>query len=351
MIAKHEGRRGMTPNALTCRTVLDLRCSNDKFISQTLVLAASWHRHCADHSALEVMCVGEPDELVRSFVEDLGATYVACEPGPNDDFSASSNKIQGAGPDHAGRRVLLLDNDVCFLGRLDALASIPPGAIAASEAGNLRVSQAQWDLISGPLGLPLMRRRFHPVNARPDVPRSSRALEDAEPPDRHLYLNSGVILFPAGHDHRASWLANQRRIHELFRNHPLRNSAVNESDQAGFAASVAAHGEFAWLPLRFNYRRGCFQLGLEPLDRISIVHLTGDVPNSGQLSITERIRAYWQVFVTPRIAAAAQSIDPAEARRRTEIAAGAATALLDVVHSYRLDEWLHEFRQAREAIA
>src|SRR5690606_13461477 len=78
LIAMHEGRRGMTPNALTCRTVLDLRCSNDKFISQTLLLAASWHRHCADHSALEVMCVGQPDELVKSFVEDMGATCLAC---------------------------------------------------------------------------------------------------------------------------------------------------------------------------------------------------------------------------------------------------------------------------------
>lgn len=347
----HEHTSGITPNALTCRTVLDLRCSNDKFISQTLLLAASWHHHCADHSNLEVLCVGEPDDLVLSFLKSIGAAYVACEPGPNDDFSPSSNKILGAGPDRAGRRVLLVDNDVCFLGRLDALASIPTGAIAASEAGNLRVSQAQWHLISGPLGLPLMRRRFHPVNARPDVLGSAQPSDDAEPPERNLYLNSGVILFPAGHDHRVVWLAHQRRIHELFRDHPLQNSAVNESDQAGFAASVAAHGDFAWLPLRFNYRRGCFHLGLEPLDRISIVHLTGNVPNSGELGIAERIQAYWQIFVEPRLASVASSLDPTEARRRAGIAADAQAALLDLVRDYELEEWLHAFRQARSVIA
>lgn len=342
---------GMTPNALVCRTVLDLRCNNDKFISQTLLLAASWHRYCADHSSLEVLCVGQPDDRLSSFLESIGATDAACEPSTNDDFSPSSNKIQGAGPDRIGRRVLLVDNDVCFLGRLDALASVPAGAIAASEAGNLRVSQAQWELISGPLDLPLMRQRFHPVNTRPDVLGSARSSEDAEPPERHLYLNSGVILFPAGHDHRTAWLAHQRRIHELFRNHPLQDSAVDESDQAGFAASVAAHGDFAWLPLRFNYRRGCFRLGLEPLDRISIVHMTGNVPNSGELGIAERIQAYWQVFVTPQIASVAPSLDPDEACRRAGIAADAQAALLDLVRDYKLETWLQAFRQTRNATA
>jgi len=339
------------PETLACRTVLDLRCRNDKFISQTLLLAAGWHRHCAGHSALEVMYVGEPDGLVSSFLESISAACIPCAPGANDDFSRSSNKIQGAGPDRAGRRVLLVDNDVCFVGPLDALASIPANAIAASEAGNLRVSQTQWTLIGEELGLPLIHRRFHPVNARPDVLGSPLATEGAEPPERPLYLNSGVILFPVGHDHREPWLAHQRRIHAHFHDHPARTSAVDESDQAGFATSVAAHGDFAWLPLRFNYRRGCFHLGLEPADRISILHLTGDVANGSELDISDRIEAYWQKFVRPGIASIASSIDPAEAHRRTTIASDVQAALLELARDYDLDELLRAIRRSRAMIA
>lgn len=339
-----------TPKALTCRTVLDLRCRNDKFISQTLLLAASWHRYCAKHSDLEVVCVGEPGKLLSSFLEEISATCLTCAPSPNEDFSRSSNKIQAAGPDRAGRRVLLVDNDVCFLRPIDALTSIPASAIAASEAGNLRVSQAQWALIEGELGLPLIRRRFHPLNARPDAARSPSPADGAEPPERPLYLNSGVILFPAGHDHRELWLAHQRRIHTYFRDHPLRTSAVDESDQAGFATSVAAYGDFDWLPLRFNYRRGGFHLGLEPADRISIMHLTGDVPNGGEFDITERVEAYWQKFVWPGIASVA-SIDDAEARRRTGIASDVRAALINVVRDYDLDQRLDAIRQSHAETA
>jgi hypothetical protein len=342
------------PESLVCRTVLDLRCRNDKFISQTLLLAAGWHRHCAGRSVLEVMYVGEPDRLVSSFLESISATCIPCAPAANDDFSRSSNKIQGAGPDHAGRRVLLVDNDVCFVGPLDALTSIPASAIAASEAGNLRVTQAQWTLIDEELGLPLIHRRFHPVNTRPDVlgsPLAAEGAEPPEPPERPLYLNSGVILFPVGHDHREPWLDHQRRIHAHFHDHPTRTSAVAESDQAGFATSVAAHGDFAWLPLRFNYRRGCFHLGLEPAAGISILHLTGDVANGGELDISDRIEAYWRKFVWPGIASITSSIEPAEAHRRTTIASDVQAALLKQVRDYDLDELLHAIRRSRAVTA
>ena len=43
---------------LVARTVLDLRPAVDKFVSQTLLLAAGWHRYARDDAALEVATVG-----------------------------------------------------------------------------------------------------------------------------------------------------------------------------------------------------------------------------------------------------------------------------------------------------
>lgn len=328
---------------LACRTVLDLRSPNDKFISQVLLLAASWHRHCRQHSDLEVFCVGEPGTCLSSFLDEVSASCRPCAPSPNEDFSRSSNKIQAAGPDLAGRRVLLVDNDTCFLGPVEGLASIPSRAIAASEAGNLRVSQEQWALITGDLGLPVIRRRFHPLNARPDTILSPSPA--APPPERPLYLNSGVILFPPAHDHRNLWFTHQRLIHAYFQGHSRWSDAVDGSDQAGFATSVAAYGDFTWLPMGFNYRRGGFHRGLEPLHRIFVLHLTGDVPDGSALDVSQRLEAYWQTFVWPGIARLAPT-GSGEAARRTAIARGALDTLLGLVRDYDLDERLEAIRRS-----
>ncbi|MGV8932027.1 MAG: hypothetical protein ACOH1R_07965 [Luteimonas sp.] len=335
------------PAALVCRTVLDLRCRDDKYISQTLLLAAGWHRHCAHQSVLEVLCVGGTDPLLSAFLDELSATSLSCEPGPNDDFSLSSNKIQGATPDWAARRVLLVDNDVCFLSALDGLAQIPAGSIAASEAGNLRVSTEQWELISRTLGLPLLRRPFHPLNRRPLARGQDQvsACIDGETPVRPIYLNSGVVLFPAGHDHRNQWLAHQRMIHSYFRGHVERSEAVDASDQAALATSIAAHGAFDWLPLRFNYRYGGFRHGLEPADRIAIAHLTGDVADSHTLDMAARIEAYWQKFILSKINV--PSPDTIQADHRTDIALSVRNKLLELVRDYDLERWLSRFRSAR----
>jgi hypothetical protein len=265
-------------------------------------------------------------------------------PGRNDAFSKSSNKAEAAHADPSGRPVLLLDNDVCFFGRVDALEQLPTSAIAASEAGDLRVSDEQWDLIRDQLEMPLLRRRFQPLNKLP-LEGTTPYEADGDHPERYLYLNSGVVLLPGGHDHRLLWLGHQRRIYEYFRDHPLSNVAVTSSDQAGFAASVAAHGDFVWLPMRYNYRRGSFQAGMETPDAIRIVHLTGDVDGAEEQGLPDRLRAYWARIITPRIECLPTAVAPAEKARRLEIAREVEASALSIVREYALEDWLERHRR------
>ena len=332
---------------LACRTVLDLRSPVDKYICQTLLLAASWHRHCAGHSRLEVSTVGGSSPLLARFLEGIGVRQASIAPSPNDDFSKSSNKIEAAHADPEGR-VLLVDNDVCFLGGIDELARFPERGIAAAVAGSPRVTDAQWNSIGAQLGLPLLRRRFTPINDRPLVPAPAGGDGEGSGPEAFLYLNSGVVLFPAGHDHRASWRTHQRRIYEHFREHPLKSGAVTSSDQAGFATSVAAHGEFTWLPLRFNYRHGCFRLGLEPPDRIRIMHFTGDVPTGPAAGLAQRAHAYWQKFILPKVEAIPASMATEKARRR-DTALAVLAHVLDIIREYDLEHWLAAYRAGSQA--
>lgn len=323
---------------MVCRTVLDLRSPLDKYVSQTLLMAASWHRHCAGDTRLEVLTIGGDSPVLRRFLDGIGACCSRILSGPNDDFSKSSNKIEAAHPDPAGGAVLLLDNDVCLLAGIGEVQQMPAGSIAASVAGSLRIQEAQWACIREDLGLPLLRCQFRAINDHP-------AIADGQPdPENFLYLNSGVVLLPSGHDHRHSWLTLQRRVYEFFREHPLRSDAVTASDQAAFAASVASHGQFAWLPIRYNYRHGCFRLGLEPAERIAIVHLTGDVPNSQELGMTQRIQAYWDRFILPKLANLPQSVPVMEKSRRVDIAMSVLAATQAIVCDYELERWLDEYR-------
>jgi hypothetical protein len=328
---------------IIARTVLDLRSRQDKFVSQVLLLAAGWHRYCRDHVRLEVLTVGPAQAEVTTFLDELGIVHAGIAPSANDAFSRTSNKIEAAYPDAQGRRVLLLDNDTCFLGSVADLAQLPADAIAAAEPGHLRVTPEQWELMRDALGLPLLRDRFEPVNA----PARQPAGAQGEPPERSVYFNSGAVLFPAGHDHRATWLSHQQRIFDFFREHPLASKAVLASDQAAFATSVAAHGAFAWLPLRFNYRYGCFRRGLEPRERIAIVHLTGDLADAHALSLSQRVDAYWTRFILDRMQDLATQLEPAQFQQRQQVAQEVRADLAALVRDYGLDGRLDAFRAAR----
>ena len=212
--------------AIVCRTLVDLRSPVAKFISQTFLMASSWHRHASGEAPLQVGMIGPEEPALTRFLDEVGAVVEPMSPGPNDSFSKSSNKIQASHPAGCGRRVLLLDNDVCFLGGIAELESLPAGTIAASEPGNMRVTDAQWRLMQDVLGIALLRRHYSAVNARPPIHDHDVADEEA-----FLYVNSGVLLFPAGHDPRASWYSHQSRIRALFEGHALASNAVIGRDQ------------------------------------------------------------------------------------------------------------------------
>jgi hypothetical protein len=316
------------------------------FVSQTLLLAASWHRHAAADARLEVYTVGGRDAIVDGLLREIGADGEAIAPGGNDDFSPSSNKIEAAHADPGGARVLLLDNDVVFFGGVGDLATLPAGAIAAGEAGTARVTDEQWRIIAGELGMPLLRRRWAPLNTWDEAAADVDDAAHARAPEAYLYLNSGVVLFPAGHDHRDAWKSAQRRIRNHFAGHPLESVAVTSSDQAGLAASVAAHGEFSWLPLRYNYRHGAFRLGLLPADGIGIMHFTGDVPGAG-LSLAQRLEAYWARYIEAKFKRLSPGLPPAEKRRRRDVADAVLAQARALVRDYDLDARLAAWRRAR----
>lgn len=343
---RQSSRAAFPGTPLVARTVLDLRSSNEKFVSQTMLLAASWHRHGAKDAGLEVLVVGGENQVLTGFFDEIGARHSCIAPGDNDDFSKSSNKIEAAHADPQGRRVLLLDNDVCFFGGIAEMNGLRATAIAASEAGSARVSDAQWKLIEDELKIPLLRRRFAPINVRWLVAPDPHAT-DAEDCERYLYVNSGVILFPFGHDHRALWKIHQRRVYECFRDHPLSNDAVTKSDQAGLAVSIAAHGEFAWLPLRFNYRHGCFARGMETPNRIAIVHFTGNVDGDAGLGVTARMTAYWQQYILSKVKRLPPSVPDAEKRRREETARLVLASAHDMIREYDLENRLHAYRRGQ----
>ena len=343
-MSRAAGLAAATP--LVARTVLDLRAASDKYVSQTLLLAAGWHRHAAADAALEVHTIGGREPAVDALLREIGAGVDVMPPGRNDDFSPSSNKIEAAGADARGRRVLLLDNDVVILGPLAGLAALPADAIAAAVPGVVRVRDAQWASIADGLGLPLLRRRWTPLNPRDDTDTADDTSSCAAAPERWLYLNSGVVLFPAGLDHRATWLDHQRRIRDHFAAHPLGAGPVTSSDQAAFATSIAAHGRFAWLPLRFNYRFGAFRLGLETAERIAIVHCTGHVDDAG-LAVSARMDAYWEKHVWPRLARLSPAVADDEKARRRDIAATVLAATRALARDYDLDARLAAYRRRR----
>ena len=218
--------------------------------------------------------------------------------------------------------------------------------IAAAVPGVVRVRDAQWASIADGLGLPLLRRRWTPLNPRDETDTADDTSSCAAAPERWLYLNSGVVLFPAGLDHRATWLDHQRRIRDHFAAHPLGAGPVTSSDQAAFATSIAAHGRFAWLPLRFNYRFGAFRLGLETAERIAIVHCTGHVDDAG-LAVSARMDAYWEKHVWPRLARRSPAVADDEKARRRDIAATVLAATRALARDYDLDARLAAYRRRR----
>src|SRR5690606_20648906 len=58
---------GGDARSLLVRTVLDLRAGSGKFVRQTLLLAASWHRHARSCAGLEVLTIGAAGAGLEDF--------------------------------------------------------------------------------------------------------------------------------------------------------------------------------------------------------------------------------------------------------------------------------------------
>jgi hypothetical protein len=109
---------------------------------------------------------------------------------------------------------------------------------------------------------------------------------------------------------------------------------------------VAAHGQFAWLPGRFNCRPGNFLRGHETLGRIAIVHFTGNVhaPTSG---VAARMQTYMEQRILHGIARLPAELPEAERKRRCGIAESALDMIRATIAAYALDDLAAECHRQR----
>lgn len=284
------------------RTVLDARPGvSKKYIWQTCLLAASWRHYMAAASPLDVLIIGEIPETVSKFLEALGVGLIPAQPHANDHISRTSNKLQGVAVDVGTEPVLLVDNDVCFVGDAKKLAmGTPPDVdVMASVAGNARVSDAQWEHIENQIGLKPLE---YPWLALNDEFQSSLTGVLSRP--RHaLYLNGGVVWLRNPVAFGEMWARHIRLIAELFENHPLRDRNVCRSDQAGMATAIGVKGGFAMLPVEYNYRPHCFWMGRSRPDEVKIIHMTNmNMAGIDSLNTIEKMmRLFWKERVYQKI--------------------------------------------------
>ena len=314
------------------RTVLDARSRSSKYLFQVLLLAASWHRHVRRTAPLEVLVIDELPRDMRRFLTELGAQIRTSAPDPNDYISRTSNTIVGA-CDTEGQRILLVDNDVVFQGDLSDLCETDSQYVMGSIAGQMRVNDSQWSAIREHFGCgPLSTNRC----SLRELIRAAVEPEYQPKPLANVYVNGGVLLLPVGEEFGPLWRRCVREIGELFKTHPLRNGSVYGSNMAGLAMAIAKYGKFFWLDTRFNYRAGCFALGLEPPERIEIVHLTG--LNDTHRTVTRRIEYYWQQKMIRQFSrATSPALSSEDVRIRLDVIESQHHELLSLIDEYDLD--------------
>jgi hypothetical protein len=319
-------------NPFTIRTLLDGRASAPRYARQTALLAASWHAFARSAAPFEVWLIGDTSARLRDFLRELGAPLVAASPDPNDAYAKTANCISAAYRDGA-ERVLLLDNDTCFLASPAALAAVPEDTCAAAVAGDDRISGEQWRRIERHLGVrgvptevSTLRQRFRAAKRRGRTAAMDR-----------LYVNAGVLLLPASPVFPSLWSREIARVRELFVGDALASDAVSSSCQAGLALAIAHHRRFAWLPAGYNHRPLNFALG-DALDgEIVILHMTGDGAVSDGDGIEDHLDAYWDHFAGRPLRGIRRRIGEAAYARRRERLDQSRTELARLVREYQLD--------------
>ena len=316
------------------RTVLDLRTGLPKFILQTLLLAASWHRFAQNTAQLEVLHIGELPPALRNMLNELGVKTTGTEPNSNDVFSKTSNTIQGAKPVD-GHQILLLDNDVTFTGSIDDLCTLPSTSVYGAVAGIYRVTAAQWAHIKT-VGLVT-------APCTPQTPRTALvgALANRQPAPAPLsfgYANGGVILFPSDYDFRSTWVAQQRTIAQAFDGHPLHSGSVTQSNMAALATTIGSYGTFNWLPPGYNYRHADFAVGLCPSSEVRLVHMTGLGKRAQASTLSGWVNEYWSLKMTKGLNSLRSILHSDEFERRLAELSAVHRTILTTIATYDLDQ-------------
>ena len=318
---------------LIMRTVLELRTPVPKYLLQTLLLAASWHRYARQIAPLEVRCIGDLPPRLQDRLFELGVAITQIEPNQNDNFSKTSNTIQGAAPAD-GKRILLIDNDVVFSGSPTELGAIDRGAIHGAVAGNARVKPQQWVFLAE-LG-------YKPHPCRPEPPRTAllraKVAGRAAPPSLDIsYVNGGVVVFPSGTNFQSDWQSKQKEIADAFLGHPLDSDSVRKSNMTALAVTIGAFGKFDWLPYGYNYRHADFALGLCESHEIKLIHMTGLGKRTEAISLSRWVIEYWAQKMTHLLGQLKPCLSGPEFDRRSHIAATSLRRILDVITDYELD--------------
>ena len=321
---------------MVIRTVLDCRATSHKYIHQTLLLAASWHRCVSDRRArpLELIAIGDAPDALHTFLSGLGIRVLPAAPDPNERIAKMSNTIVGGIADVDDERVLLLDNDIVFLQDPD-LSKVPDDTVAAAIAGQERVSARQWEIVEQQLHLAPLARSWVSLRQEQSALVDGRAMPHAIP---RLYANGGVVLLPRGREFALLWRRHVSLIAEVFADHPERTGAVYGSVQAGLATAIGAWKRFVLLPVSYNFRPACFVLGKAPLNEVSLLHMSSRYDVARDVSTTERVRDYWDALIFAPLESVRARLEASDYEQRVADARACLHILSGLCREYQLDE-------------
>ena len=328
----------MDPSPPRIRTVLDARPdASESYLGTTLLLAHSWAAHAAA-SPLEVVVIGPAPSALLGQLRELGAQVTHSQPHPLDPVSRNSNKLLGL-KESGASPVLLVDNDVCFLGDVSDLTG---RNVRAAAEFKTRISEEQWRHIEAVLGLePLAIEWISPSEALA----AKWAAREPEP-TQQLYLNGGVVWIREPVSFEATWAAHVSSIAGSFDDHPLFTHWVRGSDQVGLATAAAEHGGFDLLPLAYNCRPICLRLGV---DQPKILHLTR-LGATGLSPFSAAVTAYWEDRVLARIRRESRRSPLPDAQAERERLIDGAVGIRDRVLRLGADAGLDAFEfEARDA--
>jgi hypothetical protein len=283
------------------RTVLDARSPiSSQYLVQTLLLAHSWSA-ARVAAPLDILVVGELQAAVRARLTELGAGVASIPPHPLRTVARSANKLVGL-HEASETPILLVDNDVCFL---DDVSDLEGRSVRASVANVTRITGAQWDHIETTTSLRPLELEW----ASPLAEAEGRSNGREPQTDPKLYLNSGLVWVREPIALGEVWARHLAEIARAFDGHPLSTPKVRGCDQIGLATAVAEIDGFDLLPLAYNYRHVCFQLGGS--EQAKVLHLQ-KLAKRGPPPFSKSVTRYWDRRIVRKIREAGASRRPAD---------------------------------------